>query len=54
MWADFFLLWYIFYSWIARFIAHLDLELLQIDVKTSYHNGELNEEINIEQHTGLK
>lgn len=35
-------------------VAHLDLELLQMGVKTSFLNGELGEELCLKQLTGFK
>ena len=34
-------------------IAHLDLELFQMDVKTIFFNGNLEEEIYMDQHIGF-
>ena len=38
---------------ILAIVAHMDLELHQIDVKTTFLNGELNEEIYMEQLIGF-
>ena len=38
---------------ILTIVAHLDLELYQIDVKTAFLNGELNEEIYMNQPVGF-
>ena len=38
---------------ILAIVAGLDLELHQMDVKTSFLNGELEEEIYMEQHVGF-
>ena len=34
---------------ILAIVAHIDLELYQIDVKTTFLNGKLDEEINMDQ-----
>jgi len=34
-------------------VAHLDLDLLQMDVKTAFLNSNLKEEIYIDQHIGF-
>ena len=38
---------------ILALVAHFDLELHQMDVKKAFLNGELNEEIYMEQHVGF-
>ena len=38
---------------IMALVAHFDLELHQMDVKTAFLNGDLDEEINIEQPDGF-
>ena len=39
---------------ILAIVAHLDLELFQMDVKTIFLNGELDEEIYMNQPIGFK
>ena len=38
---------------ILTVVAHMDLELNQMDVKTTFFNGQLNEEIYMEQPVGF-
>ena len=38
---------------ILAIVAHLDLELFQMDVKTAFLNGEIDEEIDMDQPIGL-
>ena len=38
---------------ILAIVAHLDLELFQMDVKTAFLNGEIDEEIYMDQPIGL-
>ncbi|WJZ87759.1 hypothetical protein VitviT2T_007113 [Vitis vinifera] len=38
---------------IMAIVAHFDLELHQMDVKTAFLNGDLNEEVYMEQPTGF-
>ena len=38
---------------ILALVAHLDLELHQMDIKTTFLNGELNEEIYMKQPVGF-
>ena len=39
---------------ILAIVAHLDLELFQMDVKTAFLNGELDEKIYMDQPIGFK
>jgi hypothetical protein len=39
---------------ILAIIAHMDLELQQMDVRTAFLNRELNKEINMDQLLGFK
>ena len=40
-------------GFILAIVAHMDLELFQMDVKTTFLNGELDEEIYMEQRVGF-
>ena len=40
-------------GFILAIVAHMDLELFQMDVKTTFLNGELDEEIYMEQPVGF-
>ncbi|KAL0286915.1 UNVERIFIED_CONTAM: Retrovirus-related Pol polyprotein from transposon TNT 1-94 [Sesamum angustifolium] len=45
---------FVYIRLIIAIVAHLDLELFQIDVKTTFLNGELDEEIYMDQLEGFQ